>query len=217
MKIYIVRHGETEANRNGIFVGRLDYPLNENGVRVAEVTGDEAKKLGWKFDVCYSSPLSRARQTAELILRHSGNEGTPIITDDRIIELSVGDCEGKITRPGEETMDMELYRAYFGNPIPLPPFPNGESVKQAMKRTADFLSDLVKKDFENVLISTHACAMRCMLNPYYEDRNDFWHGKVPLNCTFNVLEADENGNLKLTGDDLVIYDSLLIVDRYRLY
>ena len=58
MKIYIVRHGETNLNKTRILQGAFDEPLNEEGIRLAKISGQNLK--GIKFDEAFSSPLSRA-------------------------------------------------------------------------------------------------------------------------------------------------------------
>ena len=62
MVIYVVRHGETNANVNGYLQGWTNDPLNENGRKLAEITGRGMQ--GIKFDCCISSPLTRAKETA---------------------------------------------------------------------------------------------------------------------------------------------------------
>ena len=84
MQIYIIRHGETALNAKGLLQGITDEPLNRNGISLAAETGRNLR--GITFDACISSPLTRARQTAEILLRESGNEGVPIEFDDRIME-----------------------------------------------------------------------------------------------------------------------------------
>ena len=79
MLIYVVRHGETNANVNGFLQGCTNDPLNENGRKLAIITGQGMK--GIKFDYCISSPLDRAKETAEIILRESGND-ISIVFDD---------------------------------------------------------------------------------------------------------------------------------------
>ena len=54
-----------------------------------------------------------------------------------------------------------------------------------------------------------------MLNPLYEHPEDFWHGRVPYNCTVSIVEA-HNGNMKLIADDKLYYDPDLVIDRYEL-
>ena len=69
MKIYFIRHGETDWNKDGKLQGRVDIPLNEEGRHVAELTCEALKEE--HFDIAFTSPLSRAYETAEIILRGS--------------------------------------------------------------------------------------------------------------------------------------------------
>ena len=84
MKLYLVRHGETDWNKVKKIQGQVDIPLNQFGKRLAEETAEGMKEI--PFDLCITSPLSRARQTAEIVL---GGRKVPII------ELY---CMGKISR-----------------------------------------------------------------------------------------------------------------------
>ena len=81
MKFYILRHGETALNTKGVMQGWLDEPLNENGRKLAALSGQAMK--GIRFDRCISSPFVRATETAEILLRESGNAAN-IMIDDRI-------------------------------------------------------------------------------------------------------------------------------------
>lgn len=205
MQIYIVRHGETDLNVKGIMQGWLDEPLNDNGRLLAKITGRELK--GRHFDVCISSPLIRAKETAEIIIKESGNE-IPIFTDDRIKEIHFGIREGTNLTNEEATL-------FFNDPVSFPCFPEGESVLQVMCRTQEFFKELISRDDNKTyLISTHGCALRAMLNSLYDNTNDFWHGHVPYNCCVNILESSY-GIAKIISDDKVYYDKNLIVDRYK--
>lgn len=89
MKLYIIRHGETAWNVEGRLQGQTDTELNENGVRLAKVTAEGLKNI--PFDLGISSPLRRAKHTAELVL---AGRNVPLTTDDRLMELSFGSWEG---------------------------------------------------------------------------------------------------------------------------
>jgi broad specificity phosphatase PhoE len=205
MRIYIVRHGETEANKNGYLQGWTDVPLNENGRIIAELTGRGIK--GIRFDHCISSPLIRAKETAEILLRESGNS-VSISFDDRIKEMNFGSLEGMSVRDGKLIQ-------FLKEPIVDYKFPDGESFQEVMKRTQEFLKELISKDDgKTYLVSTHGCALRAMLNFLYEDKDDYWHGHVPYNCCVNIIEV-KNGTAKLIADDIIYYDPALAIDRYK--
>lgn len=205
MRIFIVRHGETEANKQGYLQGWSDDPLNENGILLAEITGRGMK--GIRFDACISSPLSRAKETAEIILGESEN-CIPISFDDRIKEMSFGDFE-RLSIKDEKVV------GFLEKPDVDYKFPDGESARELMERTQGFLRELIAKDDDKTyLVSTHGCALRAMLNFLYEDPSDFWHGHVPFNCCVNIIDV-KDGAATLTEDDLIYYDRELAIDRYK--
>ncbi|MBP5773236.1 MAG: histidine phosphatase family protein, partial [Eubacterium sp.] len=90
MEIYIIRHGKTDWNIDRRLQGRTDTELNQEGIDLAIKTGEGLKDV--EFDAVYSSPLKRAYKTAELVL---GERDVPIITDDRLREISFGSREGE--------------------------------------------------------------------------------------------------------------------------
>lgn len=207
MQIYIIRHGETALNAKGIMQGITDEPLNQKGIDLAAETGRNMRDI--HFDACISSPLVRAKQTAEILLRESGNEDTPIEYDERIMEFNCGEME--LSEPV-----TEFHHRFFTEPIGFEGFPGGESIAQICDRTQEFLRELISRDDDRTyLVSTHGCALRAMLNVLYDDPSDFWHGKTPYNCVINIVEA-HGGEAKLVVDDKIFYDPQWVVDRYPL-
>ena len=89
LKIYIVRHVETNGNLRGALQGWMDELLNEKGRELALITARALSDI--KFDVAISSPLSRAYETAEIILRKNKKDIPPIQTDDRLKEMFFGE------------------------------------------------------------------------------------------------------------------------------
>jgi broad specificity phosphatase PhoE len=206
LKIYILRHGETALNQKGVMQGWLDEPLNESGRFLAAVTGQKLK--GIRFRRCFSSPLVRAKETAEIVLRESGND-VPVELDPRIREISFGSLEG-------QQLEREAAMRFFTDPFSYGRFPGGEGVRDVCERTWDFISGLMKlDDGGDYLVSTHGCALRAMLNRFYDDPLDYWHGHVPYNCVVNIIEA-HGGSGKLVADDIIYYDRKYCVDRYAL-
>ena len=211
MRIYIIRHGETALNAGRVKQGWLDEPLNGSGRYLAELTGRALR--GVRFDACVSSPLIRARETAEIVLRESGNANVPVETDERLKEICFGEEEG---RPVTEcSRDPEAARLFFADPFRFPGYPGGENIAQVCARTQDFLKELIARDDGRTwLIGIHGCALRAMLNPYYTNPADFWHGHVPPNCSVTILDV-RDGQAVITEDDRIYYDPALLVDHYR--
>lgn len=86
MKLYLLRHAESEYNRIGLLQGRIDCNLSEEGLKQ---TCEKAKVFdAAKYDICFCSPLKRTLQTAQILAPN-----LKIICDDRIIERSLGDWE----------------------------------------------------------------------------------------------------------------------------
>ncbi len=207
MRLYIIRHGETDLNAKSVLQGRLDEPLNQSGRELAAITGRAMK--GIHFDGCISSPLSRARETAGIILRESGND-VPVPQDDRIVEINFGDLEGK--KLGEMGAAGRLF---YMDPFRFPGFPNGETIWDVCGRTQAFIKELTARDDgKTYLISTHGCALRAMVNFLYDDPSDYWRGHAPYNCSVTIVST-ENGIPQILATDKVYYDQDLIVDYFK--
>lgn len=200
MKIYVVRHGVTEWNRLKKVQGAMDIPLAEEGIELAKRTGEAL--AGVPFDVCYTSPLKRAVQTAKCIL---GEREIPVIFDKRIQEIDFGKLEG--TRFKDEhgkilNQDMETF---FERPSRYRRPEGGENIGDILKRTRDFWEELISDpelQDKTVLVSSHGCAVRALLQNLYKDPENFWHGCVPPNCGVNVVEV-KDGQAVLVEEDKV--------------
>lgn len=211
MKIYVIRHGETELNVKLVKQGWLDAPLNQAGRDLARLTGQALK--GIRFDACITSPLIRSRETVEIVLRESGNGAVPIQTDDRLKEINFGLEEGQSGT--SSTMPPETAKLFFEDAFRFPGFPEGESIRDVCRRTGDFLRELVLREpYETVLVGTHGCALRAMMNPLYDHPEQFWQGHVPANCSVTILET-AGGEARILEKDRIFYDPALAVDHYR--
>lgn len=146
----LIRHGQTYWNKNGIMHGQYDIPLNQTGINQAEQISDELKNE--HFDLCFCSPLSRARSTAFKILMHHRN--TPIIYDDRLKELSKGLLEGKHFS-SEKLLKDENYDFIEKFGI--------ETKKDFFKRVKSFVDDVEKK-YKNkkILIVAHSGTIKML-------------------------------------------------------
>ena len=146
--VYLVRHGETAWNKEEIFRGRTDISLNEIGFREAELVGDYLK--GKDIHVIYSSPLSRAMETARSIAQVFNLKVQPL---EGIIDMSFGKWEG-LPLKEVQTRDGELYRQWREEPH-LVTLPGGESLDEVRVRAMAALEEVIRyhKGMNIVLVS----------------------------------------------------------------
>ena len=129
MKLYIVRHGETVWNRHHKVQGVADIPLAENGILLAEKTGEALKNVS--FDLCITSPLVRARKTAELILAKQAHK-VPVKEDIRIREINFGVLEGVVCmNDAREYLDPQM-KKFFTDPWNFDRPKDGESIRDVL-------------------------------------------------------------------------------------
>ena len=140
IKLYIVRHGKTDWNKEGIIQGITDIPLNEEGINDSKTLKLEIDKL--KIDICISSPLKRALETAKIIT------DSKIIIDELLIERKFGNYEG--TKVNDDFFDKYWYYALNSSDNDV------ESIKTCLERARIFL-EKIKKQYDNktILIVTH--------------------------------------------------------------
>ena len=204
MLLYIVRHGTTSWNLLRRIQGIADIPLTEEGLRMAEETGRALQDVS--FDKCICSPLLRARQTAEKIL---AGKNVPLILDPRIQEINFGVLEGKVLRDQEGNILEPRFISFFDDPLRFERPEDGENIPDVLERTRDFWQELVS-DTENrdrtILVCSHGCAVRGILQNVYQDPEHFWHGSVPPNCSVNLVEVDEKGT-RLLWEDRTFWES----------
>lgn len=212
MIIYTIRHGETAGNAEGRLQGRVDGKLNENGIGLAKETAAALKKAGIHFDECFTSPLSRAAGTAQIILSESGNGAAPVTFDDRLLEADVGGWDNMLI-----TEMKEFLWKYLTDPFSLTKeeVRGGETMREVCDRTQSFLKELIaRNDDKTYLVSTHGCAVRAMCDFLYDDGGkDFWRGMLPLNCSMNIIEV-KDGKATLVEQDHIWYDRSKCVDHY---
>ena len=189
MKMYIIRHGQTPWNARKCLQGRSDVDLNENGIYLAELTGKALRDV--TFDMAFTSPLIRAKHTAQCIL--AGRE-VPIIEDERLIEISFGIYEGCCYAEENRQVPQQWIENFFHAPQDYVAAPGGESLDAVEKRTRDFMEDICsRKELQDktILVSTHGCALRGLLNSIREsNREDYWHGGVSKNCAVSIVTCN---------------------------
>ena len=135
--LYIVRHGQTDWNAIRMLQGNTDIPLNDVGRQMAR---DAAAQLeGIHLDVCYCSPLVRAKETAQLLLE---GRDIPIIYDDRIREMCYGKFEG-VKYPYGDTIYTYFKHPENYHPDITDPDAGAETFDELFARTGEFLAEVI--------------------------------------------------------------------------
>jgi len=143
--IYLIRHGQTAWNKEEVFRGRTDIPLDETGLRQAELAGEYFR--GMKIHGIYSSPLSRAWETAQKIAQFHDLKVEPL---PGIIDMSFGNWEGHAHQEIQK-IDRETYRRWRGEPH-LVRLPGGESLDDVRLRAMAALEEVIRNHPGRTLI-----------------------------------------------------------------
>lgn len=151
MIVYLVRHGETDANKNKIMQGQTqNLQLNKNGIRQATNLKNKLKDI--KFNVCFTSPLIRAWSTAMILV----GDRIEIKEDKRLIERYLGNLEGQ----DRSTYSVSKYWDYNLNSND----EKVEKIQDIFERCNSFIEDLKinYNDDDTILIVSHGAITRCL-------------------------------------------------------
>lgn len=149
LKVYLLRHGETTYNAdNNRYCGRTDAPLTARGIEQAQKVA--ALVAGIPFDAVYSSPLSRAYQTAQI-----ASGGQPVEKVERLIEADFGQWEGK-TREEFIAENPKLWERWSADPATAKAGGTGETALEVAERVEDFFLEIQRKHPSgNILVVAH--------------------------------------------------------------
>ncbi|MBR9681066.1 MAG: histidine phosphatase family protein [Candidatus Altiarchaeota archaeon] len=180
MKLILVRHGETIGNLNKIYQGQSDTALTENGLLQAKKLGLRFKDT--KFDVVYSSDLTRAKNTAREILKHHSH--LTLNLDKRLRERYFGSMEGK-PWPGE------------GGWKNLPK--DVETPESMRDRIKDFIDDIyLKHKDKTVLVVFHGAMKMVTLTVIHNQPvSDMSKWRGIKNTSVSEFDIKEDGNHKI--------------------
>lgn len=221
MKLVLLRHGESEWNKENRFTGWTDVDLSENGVKEAEDAGKLLKEKGYTFDVSFTSVLKRANRTLEIVLKEM-NLDIPVHYSYRLNERHYGALQGLNkdemkkkfgeeqvhiwrrsydVRPPELTKDDERYPGNDPKYKDLTPeeLPLTECLKDTLERVLPYYNNEIKKHLENkenVLVVAHGNSLRSIIK-YLENISDedIMSVEIPTGVPY-VYELDDNLNIK---------------------
>ena len=192
-KLILIRHGQTDMNKDQLYYGRLDVPINETGKEQAENTRKNLVELEIDYDKIYSSPMKRAYETAEIV----NYKNLEIEKDDELREMDFGIFEGlsykEIVKKYPEEMEKlkKDWKTYS--------YVTGENPFMLQKRALKFLEKIDKN--KNNMVVTHwgiLCTLLSFL--FSSELEGYWKYQVknggiviiefadgyPVLCGFNV-------------------------------
>ncbi len=179
--IYLVRHGQTEYNRERRIQGHVDSQLTEVGVRQANAVGRLLRDLirdtaGWRI---ISSPLGRARATAEIIAGKLGN--LPVELDARIQEMSWGSYDGRLRSEIEADHPETFGKSGWAFDAPT----DGESYEVVAARVSDWLASLPPEPQRRIIAVSHGISGRVIRGLYANlPRDEAGQQDVPQDAVF---------------------------------
>lgn len=156
-KLLLIRHGESQANRNGIFAGHYDADLQDTGALQAQATAEYISK-NFNIDKVYASDLKRAFKTGKILadLTH-----TEIIATPRLREIRAGKWDGMLFDeiPKVYPQDFEKWYSDIGNAR----CTDGESIAELSERIMNAVTEIAQEnDGKTIAIATHATPIRVM-------------------------------------------------------
>lgn len=175
MKLFVTRHGQTQYNIEVRICGRSDVELTGKGISQARELAD--KMVGKNIDLIISSPLVRAKKTADIV---GEKIGAPVITDERLLERDYGAVDGTYEgTPG--FMDKWVQFGYV--------YPEGESLLKVVQRVYNFLDEVKERyNDKTVMVISHGGVCR-VINSYFESLSNEKFFEFNLgNC--NLLEYE---------------------------
>lgn len=183
MHIFLIRHGSTAWNREKIFRGHLDIPIDEGGKNQADATGRYLRKI--KLSIIYSSPLKRAFQTARAVRRHQ-EEDVKVAARQGFVDLNYGEWEG-VSYQEIKRNYQELYRIWEKEPDRIR-IPKGETLKEAAERSWRAMQQVIFKHHRFVGIVSHRVINKLLICRMLGiGEAGFWKIKQDT-CCVNLIE-----------------------------
>ena len=192
-QLVLIRHGESEWNKENRFTGWIDIPLSEKGEEEARSAGEKIR--GFKFDMAFTSVLSRAIKTFEIAAQVAGFNHLLAEKDEALNERMYGDLQGLNKDECRQKFGVEQVhiwrRSYDVSP------PNGESLKDTAARVMPYYYKRIEpmlKEGKNILVVAHGNSLRALVK-HLDELSDEAIVKVEIPTGVPIL-YELDGNLK---------------------
>ncbi|MBL1235324.1 MAG: 2,3-bisphosphoglycerate-dependent phosphoglycerate mutase [Rhodobiaceae bacterium] len=162
--LVLVRHGQSEWNKQNLFTGWRDPDLTEQGIAEGVESGQALKAGGYEFDVAFTSELIRAQKTNDLILKEIDQKDLPVVRNQALNERDYGDLAGLNKDDAREKWGAEqvhIWRRSYDTPPP-----GGESLKDTADRVLPYFDKEILPRLlggERVLITAHGNSLRALV------------------------------------------------------
>ncbi|MBL6787307.1 MAG: 2,3-bisphosphoglycerate-dependent phosphoglycerate mutase [PS1 clade bacterium] len=188
-QLILVRHGQSEWNRQNLFTGWRNPDLTEQGVREARNAGKALRAEGIRFDIGFTSELMRAQKTCSLLLDEQGQTDLEVIRNVALNERDYGDLSGLNKDDAREKWgedQVHIWRRSYDTPPP-----GGESLKDTAERVLPYFNAEIMPHIhagESVLVAAHGNSLRALV------------------MVLDVLNEDEITGVNIATGEPYIYD-----------
>lgn len=185
VNIYLIRHGQTNLNRDGKYQGAVDKEINQFGKQQAELLGDRLKK--YNIDIIYSSDLKRVVQTSKIINKYIN---TDIVIKKELREINMGEWDTLSIE--ERYIKDEKYAREWCKHLEDLSYPGGECGKDVYERASRVIDEVVSGKYNNAIIVTSGGTIAILLSKFMglEQHNRF--NMEIDNCSISSVKYDEN-------------------------
>lgn len=210
---YLFRHGETETNRKGSLQGYMDVPLSPTGRKQAELLAGAVADI--EFDAVFTSDLSRAVETAKVVVARQPGRGLhppcPLIIEPGLKEIHCGSLQGR-TFPQIRDLWPDIYEALKQDPMDAPR-PGGETYREFYSRSISAFESICRTHPDSTLaIVTHGGVIRNIL-AYAQGIAVNPGDPAFANCSISAVQLRSGGNTSSTFTVLKenVVDHLLVL------
>ena len=161
-KLILLRHLESQWNKENRFTGWTDIPLSKEGIESAKGVAEEL--AGLKIDKVYTSPLVRNKKTVSLLLENLGKKDLPVVIDKALDERNYGKLQGLNKDEVKKQYGEERVKLWRRSWDQAPP--EGESLKDVFNRAVPFFQKYIEKDLKggkNVLVVASHNSLRALI------------------------------------------------------
>lgn len=199
--LVLVRHGQSDWNLKNLFTGWKNPDLTEQGVSEAHKAGEQLRDLKLRFDIAFTSDLSRAQKTLDIILEELGQTGLETLKDQALNERDYGDLTGMNKDEAREKFGEEQVHIWRRS-YDIPP-PGGESLKMTAERVLPYYkSEILPRVLagNRTIVAAHGNSLRALIMDL-EDLSPEEILKRELGTgTPIIYRLDENGGIVSVQD-----------------